>query len=202
MRRVNRKKVRRAGKRSEAPTPRYLKRECDRRIPGALREENSVKTVKEPQNPRATKSPRRAERALVGSAAANGAGDERAKATESDGRVVLQVRIRQTLRREIKRLADDAGVTSQTFVLLALRDYGVGVIDEDLVDLRKGEYRALRSGSRPIGNFASQVGPLRALLDLAGASRGSAGSSVGVPIAGLGGGLTLIINNHAAKADP
>ncbi len=126
------------------------------------------------------------------------AGDE----VGSDGRVVLQIRVRPGLRREVKRLADEAGVTAQTYVLLALRDYGVEVTEKDLVDLRKGEHRALRSGSRTASGNANRSDPSRAIRDLVAAVGGSLESGVRMPVAGLGGGLTLIINNHVAKPDP
>jgi hypothetical protein len=45
--------------------------------------------------------------------------------------------LRRTLRKELARLAADADMTMRAFVLLALRDKGLSVTDEDLLDLRK-----------------------------------------------------------------
>jgi hypothetical protein len=50
-------------------------------------------------------------------------GRSKGKASINDGRVVLQVRMQPALRREIKRLAHEADVTRQTYVLMALRAY-------------------------------------------------------------------------------
>jgi hypothetical protein len=133
-----------------------------------------------------------------------GNSSEREHATEperTDGRVVLQIRIRPALRREIKRLADDAGVTTQTYALLALREFGVTVTDDDLVDLRKGEHRALRSKSQNIADRSSATDPLNALLGLAPAAAAIASRDHGCRTA-TPGGLTLIINNYASKPDP
>jgi hypothetical protein len=75
--------------------------------------------------------------------------------------VILQIRGRPALRREIKRSVDELGVTAQTFALMALREYGVGVTDEDLLDLRKGENRAHRSGIRTVDGPAEAADQIR-----------------------------------------
>ncbi len=45
--------------------------------------------------------------------------------------------LRKSLRKELARLAADTDVTMRAYVLLALREKGLGVTDEDLRDLRK-----------------------------------------------------------------
>ena len=52
--------------------------------------------------------------------------------------------MRRALHHELARLALDAGVTMRAFVLQALRDKGLSVTDDDLVDMRKGRPRAER----------------------------------------------------------
>jgi hypothetical protein len=117
----------------------------------------------------------------------------------ADGRVVLQIRVRPELRREIKRSADELGVTAQTFALMALRDYGVGVTDDDLLDLRKGENRAFRGGSRT-PEPRLRVDPIKALCDQAAAAalRGRGPASI---TATGDGGVTVIFNVYAAERD-
>jgi len=45
--------------------------------------------------------------------------------------------LRKALRNELANLARDADMTMRAFVLLALKDKGLSVRDEDLVDLRR-----------------------------------------------------------------
>jgi hypothetical protein len=51
--------------------------------------------------------------------------------------VQFSLRMRKSLRRELDRLAIDNDTTMQAFVLSALRDKGLSVTDDDLLDLRK-----------------------------------------------------------------
>jgi hypothetical protein len=45
--------------------------------------------------------------------------------------------LRAILRKQLLRLAADADMTARAFVLLALKDRGLDVKDDDLLDLRK-----------------------------------------------------------------
>ena len=45
--------------------------------------------------------------------------------------------LRKELRKQLARLSDDADMTMRAFVLQALKDKGLDVRDDDLVDLRK-----------------------------------------------------------------
>ena len=45
--------------------------------------------------------------------------------------------LRKELRKQLARLSDDADMTMRAFVLQALKDKGLNVRDDDLVDLRK-----------------------------------------------------------------
>ena len=55
----------------------------------------------------------------------------------SEPLVQFSMRMRKSLRRELDRLAIDHDTTMQAFVLSALRDKGLSVTDDDLLDLRK-----------------------------------------------------------------
>ena len=55
----------------------------------------------------------------------------------SEPLVQFSFRMRKSLRRELDRLAIDNDTTMQAFVLGALRDKGLSVTDDDLLDLRK-----------------------------------------------------------------
>ena len=55
----------------------------------------------------------------------------------SEPLVQFSFRMRKSLRKELDRLAADADMTMQSFVLRALRDKGLSVTDDDLLDLRK-----------------------------------------------------------------
>ena len=45
--------------------------------------------------------------------------------------------MRKSLRKELQRLAGDADMTMRAFVLSALKEQGLAVTDEDLLDLRQ-----------------------------------------------------------------
>lgn len=45
--------------------------------------------------------------------------------------------LRKSLRKELARLADDADMTMRAFILDALKEKGLSVTEEDLLDLRK-----------------------------------------------------------------
>jgi hypothetical protein len=51
--------------------------------------------------------------------------------------VQFSMRMRKSLRKELDRLAAEADMTMQSFVLRALRNDGLSVTDDDLLDLRK-----------------------------------------------------------------
>ena len=58
---------------------------------------------------------------------------------EGQGEEVTQfsLSLRKGLRKELARLASDADMTMRAFVLNALKAKGLGVRDDDLVDLRR-----------------------------------------------------------------
>ncbi len=51
--------------------------------------------------------------------------------------IQFSLSLRKSLRKELARLADEADMTMRAFVLLALRDKGLSVTNDDLLDLRK-----------------------------------------------------------------
>jgi hypothetical protein len=56
----------------------------------------------------------------------------------------LSLRLRKSQRKELSRLAQDADMTMRAFVLIALRDKGLSVREDDLTDMRlkmRGEIR-------------------------------------------------------------
>lgn len=59
------------------------------------------------------------------------------RATPKEEVIQFSLALRRSLRKELARLAGDADMTMRAFVLLALRDKGLSVTDEDLADLRK-----------------------------------------------------------------
>ena len=63
----------------------------------------------------------------------------RAVPREAPGEPVIQfsLSLRKSLRKELARLAADADMTMRAFVLNALKEKGLAVMDDDLVDLRK-----------------------------------------------------------------
>jgi hypothetical protein len=58
-------------------------------------------------------------------------------AVPSEPLVQFSFSMRKSLRRELDRLAADSDVTMRAFVLGALREKGLTVTDDDLLDLRK-----------------------------------------------------------------
>jgi hypothetical protein len=61
----------------------------------------------------------------------------RAPAVPSEPQVQFSFSMRRSLRRELDRLAADADMTMRAFVLNALKEKGLSVTDDDLLDLRK-----------------------------------------------------------------
>jgi hypothetical protein len=55
----------------------------------------------------------------------------------SEPMVQFSFSMRRSLRRELDRLAADADMTMRAFVLGALKEKGLTVTDDDLLDLRK-----------------------------------------------------------------
>lgn len=80
-------------------------------------------------------------------------GDARASATSVGRRVVLQIDIRPELKRVLQARALDAGMTLQAYVLRILRDAGLPVRRDDMLDRRKHENRDAKpmptNASRP-----------------------------------------------------
>ncbi len=60
-----------------------------------------------------------------------------AAAREAEGVTQFSLSLRKELRKQLARLASDADMTMRAFVLNALKDKGLAVRDEDLIDLRK-----------------------------------------------------------------
>jgi hypothetical protein len=60
-----------------------------------------------------------------------------APAAPSEPLVQFSFSMRRSLRRELDRLAADSEMTMRAFVLGALREKGLTVTDDDLLDLRK-----------------------------------------------------------------
>jgi hypothetical protein len=60
-----------------------------------------------------------------------------ALAAPSEPVVQFSFSMRRSLRRELDRLAADSEMTMRAFVLGALREKGLTVTDDDLLDLRK-----------------------------------------------------------------
>ena len=69
-------------------------------------------------------------------------------ARASEDVIQFSLSLRKSLRKELARLADDADMTMRAFVLMALRDKGLSVTDEDLLDLRRDRPKGRRSMSR------------------------------------------------------
>ena len=61
-----------------------------------------------------------------------------------EGEEVIQfsLSLRKSLRKELARLAAETDLTMRAFVLSALKEKGLNVSDEDLVDLRKRRGKA------------------------------------------------------------
>jgi hypothetical protein len=60
--------------------------------------------------------------------------------------IQFSLSLRKSLRKELARLADEADMTMRAFVLLALRDRGLHVVDDDLLDLRKERGKGRSAG--------------------------------------------------------
>jgi hypothetical protein len=69
-------------------------------------------------------------------------------ARASEDAIQFSLSLRKSLRKELARLADDADMTMRAFVLMALREKGLSVTDEDLLDLRKERPKGRGSMSR------------------------------------------------------
>jgi hypothetical protein len=49
----------------------------------------------------------------------------------------ISLRLRKSVKKQLKRLADEADVTQQVFILMALQKAGIVLTEEDLKDRRK-----------------------------------------------------------------
>jgi hypothetical protein len=56
---------------------------------------------------------------------------------EEEGVIQFSLSMRKQLRKQLARLASDADMTMRAFVLNALKEKGLSVRDDDLIDLRK-----------------------------------------------------------------
>jgi hypothetical protein len=56
---------------------------------------------------------------------------------EEEGAIQFSLSMRKELRKELARLASDADMTMRAFVLNALKEKGLSVREDDLIDLRK-----------------------------------------------------------------
>jgi hypothetical protein len=56
---------------------------------------------------------------------------------EEEGVIQFSLSMRKELRKQLARLASDADMTMRAFVLNALKEKGLSVREDDLVDLRK-----------------------------------------------------------------
>ena len=56
---------------------------------------------------------------------------------EEEGLIQFSLSMRKGLRKQLARLASDADMTMRAFVLNALKEKGLSVRDDDLIDLRK-----------------------------------------------------------------
>lgn len=59
------------------------------------------------------------------------------RAGQGEDVIQFSLSLRKSLRKELARLADETDLTMRAFVLLALREKGLHVTDDDLLDLRK-----------------------------------------------------------------
>jgi hypothetical protein len=67
----------------------------------------------------------------------------RGPAVPTEPLVQFSFSMRRSLRRELDRLAADADMTMRSFVLGALKEKGLAVTDDDLLDLRKQRVSAV-----------------------------------------------------------
>ena len=56
---------------------------------------------------------------------------------EEEGVIQISISMRKELRKQLARLASDADMTMRAFVLNALKEKGLSVREDDLIDLRK-----------------------------------------------------------------
>jgi hypothetical protein len=56
---------------------------------------------------------------------------------EEEGVIQFSLSMRKELRKQLARLASDADMTMRAFVLNALKEKGLSVREDDLIDLRK-----------------------------------------------------------------
>jgi len=56
---------------------------------------------------------------------------------EGEGVIQFSLSMRKQLRKQLARLASDTDMTMRAFVLNALKEKGLSVCDDDLLDLRK-----------------------------------------------------------------
>ncbi|MEK4035854.1 hypothetical protein WOA01_24010 [Methylocystis sp. IM2] len=61
---------------------------------------------------------------------------------EEEGVIQFSLSMRKELRKQLARLASDADMTMRAFVLNALKEKGLSVRDDDLIDLRKERNRS------------------------------------------------------------
>src|SRR5829696_3060339 len=59
------------------------------------------------------------------------------RAGQGDDVIQFSLSLRKSLRKELARIADESDLTMRAFVLLSLREKGLHVTDDDLLDLRK-----------------------------------------------------------------
>jgi hypothetical protein len=59
------------------------------------------------------------------------------RAGQGEDVIQFSLSLRKSLRKELARIADESDLTMRAFVLLALREKGLHVTDDDLLDLRK-----------------------------------------------------------------
>ncbi len=69
--------------------------------------------------------------------ARGGEGTRPAPAAPSEEVMQFSLSLRKSLRKELTQLAVDTDMTMRAFVLMALKEKGLSVLDEDLVDRRK-----------------------------------------------------------------
>ena len=63
--------------------------------------------------------------------------NERSSASSNEPIVQFSFGLRKSQRRELQRLSADADMTMRAFILHALKEKGLSVTEEDLLDLRR-----------------------------------------------------------------
>jgi hypothetical protein len=66
-----------------------------------------------------------------------GSGRATSRAGQGEDIIQFSLSLRKSLRKELARIADESDLTMRAFVLLALREKGLHVTEDDLLDLRK-----------------------------------------------------------------